>query len=185
MERKKNINSTDLTLSVPAWKALSVVLFWLMMLSMQAQDLDFTAKSSKTELGVNQRFRVEFTVNKKGTKNFTPPSFSGFTVVAGPSSSVSQAWINGVSSYTKTYTYILQPNSQGNFTIEPATLTYKGKEYTSNALQIKVTKAVEQPKDPNDPENIAGDEVFLVAHISNEQPYVGEGIYVEYRLYFS
>jgi len=41
------------------------------------------------------------------------------------------------------------------------------------------------PKNPNDPEYIAQQNIHLVAEISKGKPYVGEGIYVEYRLYVS
>ncbi len=167
------------------WRKVLLLAGFIGTLSLPAQELEFTATASKTELGQNQRFRVEYSVNRDGTKNFTPPDFKGFEIVAGPSSSVSQSWINGVSSYSKTYTYILEPTAQGSFEIAPAQITYKGKRYESNPLHIKVTKPVELPKDPNDPEYAADNEVFLVAHISNTKPYVGEGIYVEYRLYFS
>lgn len=162
-----------------------LILWMFSIVAGQAQELSFTAKASKTKLGVNQRLRVEFSMDKKGTNNFTPPAFKDFTVVAGPSSSVSQSWVNGVSSYKQTYTYIIEPKTEGNFHIAPAQVTYKGKTYESNGLDIQVTKAVDTPKDPNDPDYIASDEVFLVAHVSNTQPYIGEGIYVEYRLYFS
>ena len=41
------------------------------------------------------------------------------------------------------------------------------------------------PKDPNDPNYVAQQNIHLVAEISKSRPYVGEGIYVEYRLYVS
>ncbi|MEN8746163.1 MAG: BatD family protein, partial [Polaribacter sp.] len=40
-------------------------------------------------------------------------------------------------------------------------------------------------KDPNDPNYIAQQNIHLVAEISNAKPYVGQGVYVEYRLYIS
>ena len=57
--------------------------------------VEFKTVVSKNKLGVNQRFRIEFTVNKQGADNFKPPSFANFKVVGGPSSSVNQSWING------------------------------------------------------------------------------------------
>ena len=43
----------------------------------------------------------------------------------------------------------------------------------------------EIPKDPNDPYFIASQNLHLSTEISNTNPYVGEGIYVVYKLYFS
>lgn len=64
----------------------------------------FEAKVSKKKLGVNERLRVDFEMNKDGD-NFTPPSFTGFTVVGGPNQSISNSWINGKRSYAKTFSY--------------------------------------------------------------------------------
>ena len=40
----------------------------------------FEAKVSKTKLGVNERLRVDFEMNKDGD-NFNPPNFENFTVI--------------------------------------------------------------------------------------------------------
>jgi hypothetical protein len=56
---------------------------------------------------------------------------------------------------------------------------------TSNPVKIIVTKEVEIPKDPNNPEYIAQQNIHLVAEVSNMSPYVGEGIYVVYKLFVS
>ena len=54
-----------------------------------------------------------------------------------------------------------------------------------NHIKIIVLDPVEIPKDPNDPNYIAQQNIHLVAEISKSSPYVGEGVYVEYRLYVS
>ena len=145
----------------------------------------FETSVSKNTLGVNQRFRVEFSVNKQGADNFQPPSFTNFKVVGGPSSSVNQSWINGKASYSQSYIYILEPKREGEFTIESATIEYEGTVIKSNPVKITVTKAVEIPKDPNNPQYVAQQNIHLVAEVSNLNPYVGEGIYVVYKLYVS
>lgn len=136
--------------------------------------INFTTSVSKNKLGVNQRFKIEFTIDKQGADDFTPPSFSHFRVVGGPSSSVSQSWINGKSSYTQSYIYILQPEEKGVFTIPSATITYKGKKVKSNPVKITVTKEVAVPKDPNNPQYVAQKGIHLVTQINNPSPYVGE-----------
>lgn len=150
-----------------------------------AQEIQFTATTSKTVLGVNQRLKIEFNVNKNGADNFKAPNFTNFKVVAGPSSSVSQSWVNGKSSYSQSYIYIIKPKAIGTFTIPAAKIEYNGKWISSNTVKITVTKKVAVPKNPNDPNYIAQENIFLVASVSKTNPYVGESIYVEYRLYFS
>ncbi len=153
--------------------------------SVVGQDIEFTARVSKKELGINQRLKIEFSVNKNGADDFKAPDFSDFKVIAGPSSSVSQSWVNGKSSYSQSYIYILQPKKLGNITIKPAQITYKKNTINANAINITVTEEVALPKNPNDPNYIAQENISLVATVSKTKPYVGESIYVEYRLYFS
>lgn len=140
---------------------------------------------SKDKLGVNQRFRIVFTVNKQGADNFKAPPFTNFKVVGGPSSSVNQSWINGKASYAQSYIYILEPKKVGEFLIAPAEIEYNDNIIKSNAVKITVVDAVEIPKDPNNPEYVAQQNIHLVAEVSNLNPYVGEGIYVVYKLFVS
>ncbi len=147
--------------------------------------IEFTASVSKNKLGVNQRFKIQFTVNKQGADNFVAPSFANFKVVGGPSSSVNQSWINGKTSYSHSYVYIIEPTKVGEFTIGSAKIEYKDKTISSNPVKITVTKEVEIPKDPNNPQYVAQQNIHLVAEVSNMKPYVGEGIYVVYKLYVS
>ena len=147
--------------------------------------VEFKTSVSKTNLGLNQRFRIEFSVDKQGADNFKPPSFADFKVVGGPSSSVSQSWINGKSSYSQTYIYILEPKNEGEFVIEPATIEYNNEIVKSNAIKLTVSKSIEVPKDPNNPDYIAQQNIHLVAEVSSLNPYVGEGIYVVYKLFVS
>ena len=140
---------------------------------------------SKDKLGVNQRLRIVFTVNKQGADNFKAPPFTNFKVVGGPSSSVNQSWINGKASYAQSYIYILEPKKEGEFLIAPAEIEYNNQIIKSNAVKITVVDAVEIPKDPNNPEFIAQQNIHLVAEVSNLNPYVGEGIYVVYKLFVS
>jgi len=147
--------------------------------------IEFKTTVSKNRLGVNQRLRVEFTVNKQGADNFSPPSFKNFDIVGGPSQSVNQSWINGKSTYSQSYSYIISPIKKGKLEILGATIEYKKQTIRSNAVKITVVDAVELPKDPNDPDYIADQNVHLDVFISKTNPYVGEGVYVEYRLYFS
>ena len=147
----------------------------------------FEANVSKNTLGLNERVRIEFSMNEDGD-NFVPPNFEacGFRVVGGPSQSISQSWINGKSSFQKSYTYILLPLQKGNLVIRQAIIEIKGQLYKTLPIKINVTNAVQQPNEPNEPATVkADDNLYLVADISNTNPYVNEPITVVYKLYFS
>jgi hypothetical protein len=144
----------------------------------------FEAKVSKQKLGVNERLRVDFEMNQDGD-NFNPPDFSNFTVIGGPNQSVSNSWINGVRSFSKTYSYFLAPKGRGTFTISQATINIGGETYKTTPVKIEVTAAVDIPKDPNNPEYIASENIHLVAEVSKTNPYLNEAITVVYKLYVS
>lgn len=161
------------------------LIFSFITLLVNAQDDIITATVSKNKLGLNQRLRVTFSIKKQGSDNFTPPSFKNFKIVGGPSQAISQSSINGRLSFSQSYSYILQPKRKGELSIGSASIDFNGKTLKSNPVKVIVLDAVDLPKNPNDPDYIANQNIHLVAEVSKSQPYVGEGIYVEFRLYFS
>ncbi len=160
------------------------ILLLILTTSIVSAQVKFEAKASKQKLGINERLRIDFQMNKDGD-NFNPPSFSNFTVVGGPNQSVSNSWINGVRTYKKTYSYFLAPKKRGNFTIKQAAITIDGETYKTLPLKIQVTGAVDKPKDPNDASSIASENIHLVAEVSKANPYLNEAITVVYKLYVS
>ena len=164
---------------------LHILLFFLAIPSLHAQKGELVAKVSKSKLGINQRLKIEYSINIQGADNFTPPVYTNFKIIGGPSQSISQSWINGKMTFSKSYTYILQPKKKGEFNLPSASIEVNGEKIKSNTLKVIVLDAVKLPKDPNDPNYIASQNIHLVAEISKSKPYLGEGIYLEYRLYFS
>jgi len=150
-----------------------------------AQTPELISTVSKNKLGLNQRLKIQFTINKQGADNFEPPNFKNFQIVSGPSQSISQSWINGKASFSQSYSYIIKPLKKGEFLIPYASINLNNNILKSKPIKVIVLDPVEIPKDPNDPNYIAQQNVHLVAEISKSNPYVGEGIYVEYRLYVS
>ena len=163
---------------------LSVLGFTLSMSSARAQ-VSFDVKVSKNRMGLNERLRVNFVMNQNGD-NFNPPNFEGFTVVGGPNQSVSNSWVNGVRSFSKTYTYFLTPNRKGELTIGQASIEIEGNVYKTTPTAITVTQAVKQPNSPQArADAIADQNLHLVAEVSKSNPYLNEAITVIYKLYFS
>ena len=146
--------------------------------------INFEAKLSKSTLGVNERLRVEFSINEDGD-NFSPPDFKNFKVVGGPSQSIKNSWVNGARSYSKSYTYFLSPIKIGTYSIGQAKIEVEGKLYKTLPLEIKVVSAVKNPNRENDPNYVSDSEIYLVSEISKKSPYLNEGFSVVYKLYFS
>ena len=151
---------------------------------MLSGQVSFRAKVSKKTLGINERLQIDFLMNEDGD-NFIPPSFESFKVVGGPSQSISNSWINGERTYSKTYTYFLAPKKRGSTNIGQASIEVKGVIYKTSPIEINVTAAVDVPKDPNDPEYLASESIDLVAEISKTDPYLNEAISVVYKLYIA
>jgi len=164
--------------------SLLPILFIAFVMNAQDDAVNFEMKLSKEKLGINERLRVEFTMNKDGD-DFSPPDFRGFRVLMGPSQAISSSWVNGVRSYSKTYAYTLAPTARGTFNIKQASIVIGGKTYKSLAKKVEVTAAVEKPNGQMTVDDFADDNLHLVAEISKANPYLNEEISVVYKLYVS
>ena len=164
--------------------SLLPMLFLAIVINAQDNAVNFEMNLSKEKLGINERLRVEFTMNKDGD-DFSPPDFTGFRVLMGPSQAISSSWVNGVRSYSKTYSYTLAPTARGTFNIKQASIVISGKTYKSLAKKVEVTAAVEKPNGQMTIDDFADDNLHLVAEISKTNPYLNEAISVVYKLYVS
>ena len=156
--------------------------FAILTFNLQAQ-VSFDAKVSKKKLGLNERLRIDFEMNENGD-NFNPPPFTNFQIISGPQQAVSRSWVNGVQSFSKTYTYFLTPRNKGKLIIGQAEVKINGEIYKTSPIEIEVTNAVKKPNDPNNVDGQIDGNIHLVAEVSNPNPYLNEGISITYKLYF-
>ena len=161
-----------------------IALIIMLSSSINFAQVKFEAKVSKAKLGVNERLRIDFVMNKDGD-NFNPPDFENFMVIGGPNTSVSNSWLNGQHSYTKTYSYFLAPQKKGKLKINQATIEIEGQLYKTQVVDVEITNAVKRPNDPDNVEGVASESIHLVAEVSKANPYLNEAITVVYKLYVS
>ncbi|MEC8602355.1 MAG: BatD family protein [Bacteroidota bacterium] len=161
-----------------------LTLICLLVINFSFSQIKFEAEVSKNNLGVNENLRVDFKMNKDGD-NFNPPSFDGFSVVGGPNQSVSNSWINGVRSFSKTYSYFLSPLKKGKYTIGQASIEIDGDIYKTMPIQVKVTEAVQSSVSPNNPVSFLNDDIELNIEVSKSETYLNEPISVEFKLIFN
>jgi len=156
---------------------------------------EFEVRVSKAKIYENERIRIEFTANFDGDY-FKVPDFGSFNA-HGPSTSISQSWINGKSSFNKSYIYIIEPTKIGKQTIGAATIDYKGEKYKTKPIVIEVIKGevpqqqnsnqnpnYQQPRQQPQQINIE-DELQLIAEVNKNNPYVNEPVTVIYKMYLS
>lgn len=156
----------------------------------------FTATASSTKVSVGEQIQINFTLNTTSGKNFHPPSFKGFTILAGPSRSMSTQIINGVVSSSLSFSYILLADAEGTFTIEPASIEVNGKSLKTNPITIAVekgsqSKSPQQSQSPTNEERslseqaneILRNNIFIRLNVDKSQVYLGESVTATYRLY--
>jgi len=165
-------------------KKIFLSTFLLLLVSQLGAQVTFQTKVSKNRMGINERLKVSFEMNKNGD-NFTPPKFEGFRVVGGPNQSTSNTWINGKRSFSRTYTYFLNPTRKGTLKIGQATIKIDGEIYKTPPVQVEVTDAVKTPNQGGNADYIADQNVHLVAEISNGRPYLNEAFTIVYKLYYT
>lgn len=119
-----------------------LILFLLTFVTGQlaADDVKFTGEAPGA-VKVGQQFRLTYTINTEA-EDFRSPDLRHFTVLAGPStsSSTNVSVVNGkmTKNYRLQFTYVLQADETGEFTIPPATIRVDGETYESNPVQIEV-----------------------------------------------
>nr|WP_313805571.1 BatD family protein [Flavobacterium sp.] len=185
-------------------KIKGILLLCLVALQSVVAQVEFKATVSKNPIGINERLRIDFTMNDDGD-NFEAPDFEGFKVFGGPNQSVNYSWVNGKKSFSKSYSFFLMPTKKGTFIIKPASIEIAGRIYKTNSVKVTVGNAVTQPEPqeeedpfaiifgnrrprqvaPPPPPELKGDGIHLVAEISNTNPYLNEPITAVYKLYVS
>ena len=175
----------------------SLILSLLTIVSAWA-DATFRA-SAPSAVAAGQQFRVEYIVTARASGISADLEGKGFEVLYGPStsSSTSVSIVNGHQSQEvrTTFTYVLQAQKEGTFTLPAASIKVDGQTLTSNTLTIKVLPADEQPQGSQQgsgsrqqPGPQQGrfnkDDVHLILDLSKTGVYEGEAIVATLKLYW-
>lgn len=179
-------------------RLLSLSLSLLLLLPLMANEVEFRAQAPG-KVVAGRPFQLTYTINQRA-RDLQAPEFLGFEYLAGPytSQSSSTSFVNGhrTSTFTLTYTYTLLGNTPGDYTINPATITSDGKQYTSNGVRITVLPPDEQPTSsstssstsksiserPEAPSSSSSD-IFVRTIVTKTNVYEQEALQISYRLY--
>ncbi len=179
-------------------RILSIFALFCIALAAWAEDITFTG-SAPSAVAAGKQFRVEFTVNARGSEIRCDIEGHGLDLLYGPtsSSSISTNYIQGkvTTKYTTTFSYMMMGQKEGTFTLPAATVKVDGKTYTSNTVTVKVL-----PADKEEPaqkassgsgnnsqgasSRVAKDDVLLRLDLSKTTAYEGEAIVATLKLYF-
>ncbi|MEI6407938.1 MAG: BatD family protein [Bacteroidota bacterium] len=117
-------------------------------------DLKFYAEASDTEVLAGEQLTVTFHLENGQGGRFTPPDWdaAGFTVL-GSNQSSSISIINGETTSSLTYNYVVIPREPGKLEIPSAAILIGKKEYHTETLPIKVSPnpdgTVQKPRAAN------------------------------------
>ncbi len=177
-------------ISFLAWNILYCSLSLLTFASARLSAQEMTAIVQPNPITAGERFQVSFTSSDAMT-NFRAPSFDGFTLLNGPMQSQSMQIINGVTTRSISYTYILQAKSEGKFTIQAAMADVGGKRVQSAPVTVQVLKMsqvqAQQKQEERAAESVLMRElqkgVYLKASVNKTSVLRGEQIVATYKLY--
>lgn len=162
--------------------------------SVHAADLDFTASVDRTQLSLSETFTLTLQIQGSVASVPSPklPDLSGFRILSGPNESSTFQFINGRYSYTKTLTFVLKPEKEGTLTIGPAELTHGGKIYRTEPITLQVGAGGNPPVGkfvptvPEPQKKVAPGEppeVFVQVSADKTQAYQNEQIVLTYTIY--
>jgi hypothetical protein len=185
--------------------SLSLLLFFVFLPAFGwSQDVQVTASVSSDTVGVQDQLQYTITIVSKENSDAEPPrtlAIPGFKIVSGPNVSSQFQWINGRSSSSKSFLYILIPEKEGLFTIGPVDVQVNGKLYKTQKAQVRVTAASNNrsartqrsanqsnPFDPfeeemDQPRRSVGNAVSIKAELDRNTAYPGQQVTLSYRLY--
>ena len=181
-----------------------LALLMLLTLAAWAQGVEWTAALSTPRCNVGEQVVLELRLSGSTSDPLEPrvPDIAGVSMeFAGASKNMSM--INGVTSSSSTYTYILTPTQQGSLTVPAISLSVDGQTYTTEPLKLQVGVSSGQPQPvppggtspglgPNGagwggPQNqlpsvpVDAQPVLVECEVSNTHPYVGELVVYTFR----
>jgi len=124
--------------------------------SLQAQDSKEPQLSTKVQfdtVALDEPFQLIFTVENSRSVNIENIAFRDFDILQGPFQSSQFSMINGISSSSVSYTYVLKAKKLGNYVVESQNFYIDNNAFKSPEASVVVVNEIER-KNPASPSNI-------------------------------
>lgn len=156
-------------------------------LAAYAQKVVFRADCNAKDVVLNNPFKVSFVLENSEVKNISFPKFEkdGFSVVQGPINESKYTNINGKSSSSENYVFLLAPKKVGKLTLGPAkVVTSRGKVLSTQSIEINSVASGKNSEPGNDnlPAGISGKVIYRMVP-STESAVPGEQVNVDMKVY--
>jgi len=155
-----------------------------------AQDISINASVDRTQISLDHQLTYTVTISGATGKIPDPqlPDFAGFVAYsAGRSNNFSM--INGQTSSSVTFTYVLVPTTTGTLTINPTKLTFQGRVYATDPITIEITSAQPAPAPstpltaPTAPIHMEEHKLFIETSLDKNECYVNEQLTLTFAFY--
>ncbi|MEC4048279.1 BatD family protein [Flavobacterium sp. SUN046] len=156
---------------------IALLLVFQQLIFAQSKEIEATLTIDNNVTYLSDPIRVTFELNDS-SDDFVPPSFNGFTVLSGPSTTFSSSYINGEATKNSKIFFILKPLKIGELTIEEGQFTLDEKVYKTPVKSITV---LENKPSVND---FYAGKIKVVCDISNKNPFRNQITTVTYKVYY-
>ncbi len=122
---------------------------------LNGQDISVKVELNKDSVGYEETISVTFTIENAKDFKFEQPDFSAFESAVHLGTQNHVSIINGQTTQSTGYTFMLRHFGKGKYSIEPATFIVDGEEYITDIINVVVTeKAVMPDKRKENPYSI-------------------------------
>jgi hypothetical protein len=175
-------------------------LIWICLLPLlvKADDVKISLSVSATRISMQDFLQVQYLIeNTTRVSSFIPPKFKQFQIVEGPNQTTGYNMVNGNLKEYVSFSYLLRPGKAGKWVIPAAIARVEGKNYTSNAVEVVVSKGAVAA--PSEESMVAAEELilkpgeqavnkirnnlFVRLDVDRTAVMVGEPIVATYKLY--
>ncbi len=171
-----------------AWRVCLIAL--LAAAPVSGQDVSVRAYLNANHVGVNRQFVLNLEISgiQRVDSDPTPPDLDDFAVFLSSGTSTSMQIVNGRTTVSITLQYRYQAIKEGTFDIGPVEVSAGGKVLRTDPLAITISSSppASQPgagDAAGGGEEIAPEDLFVVAEVSRRSVFENEPVIVEYRIY--
>lgn len=158
-------------------------------------EVSVRAQVNRTTMGLADHLQLDVVVEGQARGSEAPqlPPLGDFDVYTSGTSQ-QMSWVNGKSSASTTYSYVLVPKREGKFVIPAITLQAGGKEHRTEPITITVSGGTAPPvaaaPGPGSngraaPEADGNRDFFVVARVDKQQAFVNEQVLYTFYLYYA
>jgi len=178
---------------------IQILLCMLLFTSVQdiyGEDVTITSVVNAQTISLHDQLVLTVTVSGSGIGRTGDPELAPMPDfrISRPSTSSNFEFVNGKTSFSKTYTYVLFPQKTGVFDVGEASIQSGRKKTIARATKVEVVKGSApqaqtipktQTSPGTQPSQLNGtNTIFINTFVDKKEPYVGEQITFTFELYY-